>query len=109
MKVRLLIISTILLLALSTYFLLRLDNDPSQTGGDYPELIPAEYYSETTAMSQLNSELPLSVNGITITFDFSKGKYIVVGGPGLDAQAAFTKWHASKPYNAIPLERFQIK
>lgn len=87
----------------------RRDTEPKQTGGSKLDVAPPEYYTELKAIEKLNSELPLSSDGITITFDYSQGKYIVSGQPGIDTQSIFQDWHAIDPYSMIARDRFLVK
>ncbi|MBP9702141.1 hypothetical protein KBD69_00495 [Candidatus Woesebacteria bacterium] len=83
--------------------------EPKQTGGNRLDIAPPEYYTELSAMEKLNSELPLSVDGITITFDYSQGKYVVTGDSGIDTASVFSSWHSADPYSMISIDRFIIK
>lgn len=85
------------------------NNEPEQTGASRIDIAPPEYYTELNAIEKLNSELPLIVGGITITFDYSKGKYIVTSEPGIDTESEFLSWYATESYKLISRDRFLVK
>ncbi len=85
------------------------NKEPKQTGGSRLDVAPPEYYTELKAMEKLNSELPLSVGSIEITFDYSQGKYIVTSDPGIDTESEFVNWYSSEPYRRISRDRFLVK
>lgn len=91
------------------YPLLLRSKNPTQTGGDVPQQVPATYIKVSEAMAQLNSQLPLNTNSFSISFDYSIGKYVVTPNqPGINISSDFEKWYEESGFTAIPQTRFII-
>lgn len=79
---------------------------PLTTGGDKPQNVPLDVNIEPDAMAKLGKLLPLQVEGFTITFNYSKGKYIVTKTNSQDIQHSFDEWYKTSGFNTIRKSRF---
>ena len=83
---------------------------PTRTGGLVLPPIKQDV-QEGNAINNLQKALPLSSLNFEITkYDYSKGKFIVVGYNGaVDLQKDFNTWLQNSDYKTIPKEMFLVQ